>query len=72
MAYSARLMMGPRDGETLAVVEAQMTISVMAEPTNPETGEYAEHLYLREKEPRAGGVWYYIYAGARPKEQEQP
>lgn len=72
MAQEARLMLGPRDGEVLALVEPTLSISIMCEPSDPKHHEYDEHLYLREQEPREPGIYYYIHAGIRPTESEQP
>lgn len=74
MGMTAVLLLGPRDGEKIQIVEPQDTICVMTNPAQPQEDQYDEHIYLREKEPRREGVWYYQYAGVRIREQgkEEP
>lgn len=72
MGMEARLMLGPRDGEVLDVVEALPEITVMAEPVNVDTAEYSEYVYERADEPVKPGVWRYNYKGLRVQEKEQP
>lgn len=63
MAMEARLFLGPRDGEVVHVVDALTTISVMAEPLQPDRNEYTEYVYQRADEPVKPGVYIYNYVG---------
>lgn len=69
MACTAKLFLGPRDGEEVGIVEPTATISIMAAPSRntpikdkpPSSSDEYDMLVYRRDRHEGPGVFRYIY-----------